>query len=301
MMNSLPQVRRTWIAAALSMSCCGLGQVYCGQLSRGLVMYGISLLFVPAVMLSMQGTSTLWLWMFLGSVVAVTVVYVGSIWDAQRLASRSTSQPSGLMKTRRSLVSWLMVLTSVPYTLCLGFSLRADVVEAFYLPSSSMEPTLMKGDRFLVDKTGVTTRVFEHGDLIVFRVPDNPQQRWVKRIVGLPGDTVEMRHGELLINGAALKREAITDVAQAEGQEQARPVYETNGERRYQVLIGQIDENADFPATTVPDDGFFVLGDHRGQSHDSRQFGLVSRANIVGVVKWIYSPAGSWERFGSVQ
>ncbi len=301
MINSLPQVRRTWIAAALSMSCCGLGQVYCGQVSRGLVMYGISLLFVPAVMLSMQGTSTLWLWMFLGSVIAVTVVYLGSIWDAQRLAARSTSQPSAVTKTRRSVVSWLMVLTSVPYTLCLGFSLRADVVEPFYIPSSSMEPTLMKGDRFLASKGDMATRVFEHGDLIVFRVPDNPQQRWVKRIVGLPGDTVEMRHGELLVNGTALKREAITDDAQPEEQEQAQPFYETNGERRYQVLIGQADENADFAVTTVPDDEFFVLGDHRGKSHDSRQFGLVTRANIVGVVKWIYSPAGSWERFGAVQ
>jgi signal peptidase I len=301
MLNSLPQVRKTWIAAALSMSCCGLGQVYCGHLSRGLVMYGISLLFVPAVMLSMQGISTLWLWMFLGSVTAVTVVYLGSIWDAQRLAARSTSPPSGVTKTRRSVVSWLMVLTSVPYTLCLGFSLRTDVVEAFYLPSSSMEPTLMKGDRFLVSKTDMAARVFEHGDLIVFHVPDNPQQRWVKRIAGLPGDTVEMRHGELLINGTALKREPVSDVDQAEGQEQARPYYETNGEKRYQVLIGQTDEIADFPAMTVPDDGFFVLGDHRGKSHDSRQFGLVTRANIVGVVKWIYGPAGSWERFGSVQ
>lgn len=301
MLNSLPQVRRTWIAAALSMSCCGLGQVYCGHLSRGLVMYGISLLFVPAVMLSMQGTSTLWLWMFLGSVIAVTVVYFGSIWDAHRLAVRSTSQPSGITKTRRSLVSWLMVFTSVPYTFGLCFSLRADVVEPFSIPSSSMEPTLMKGDRFLVTKRDMATRAFEHGDLIVFRVPDNPQQRWVKRIAGLPGDTVEMRHGELLINGTALKREAVTDANQTEGQEQARPFYETNGERRYQVLIGQSDENADFPTMTIPDDEFFVLGDYRGKSNDSRQFGLVSRANIVGVVQWIYSPAGSWERFGSVR
>lgn len=301
MSSSLLPIRKPWVAAALSTLCCGLGQVYCGRLSRGLAMYAVSMLFGPAVLLIMLGNSAFWLIVFLATVAAVTLVYVASIVDAQRLAVRMAGQPSEARRGHRPVLLWGMALTSIPCTLGFGFSLRSNVVEAFRIPTSSMEPTLMKGDRFLANKRNIDSREMERGDVVVFRMPTNPEQRWVKRIVGLPGDTVEMRSGEVFINGKALKRELVKSAAESATDQEPRAFYENNGERRYQVLIGGLDENADLPRQIVPDDSYFVLGDHRGLSHDSRKFGTISRREMVGVVTWLYSPAGSWERFGAVR
>jgi signal peptidase I len=194
-----------------------------------------------------------------------------------------------------------MVLTNIPCTFALGIWLRADVVAAYYLPSSSMEPTLRAGDRILVNKRNIQSRELQRGDLVVFRVPSNPNQCWIKRIVGLPGDTVEMRGGELLINGVRLARESADDDSGSDAEDTSRAYVEQNGGRRYRVLVGTSDENADFPLLVVPDDSYFMLGDHRGLSHDSRSFGPVSRRELVGLVTWLYAPAGSWERFGEVR
>jgi signal peptidase I len=300
MSSSLLQVRKPWVAAALSTLCCGLGQVYCGRLSRGLVMYAVSMLFGPAILLIMLGSSALWLIVFLATVVAATLVYVASIVDAPRIAARMAGQPSESRRGHRPVLLWGMALTSIPCTLGFGFSLRSNVVEAFYIPTSSMEPTLLKGDRFLANKRNIGSRSLERGDLVIFRAPTNPEQRWIKRIVGLPGDTVEMRRGELFINGQVLKREPVPGANESFSDPKPRAVYEHNGERRYQVLVGESDENADLPLQTVPDDSYFVLGDHRGLSLDSRKIGAVSRKEMVGVATWVYSPAGSWERFGAV-
>lgn len=301
MSSSLLPIRKPWVATALSMLCCGLGQVYCGQLSRGVVLYAAGLLFGPAILWIIQGSSAVWLVLFLATILASTLVYVASIVDAQRIATRMAAQPSEAPHRQRPVLLWGMALASIPCTLGFGFSLRADVVEAFYLPTSSMEPTLRKGDRILTNKWNIGSRELERGEVVVFRVPSNPEQRWIKRIVGLPGDTVELRRGELFINGVRLQRELVPGLEESSSGPQTRAYHERNGARRYQVLVGESDENDDLPPQTVPEGSYFVLGDHRGLSHHSRKFGVVSRQEMVGVVTWLYCPAGSWERFGAVE
>jgi signal peptidase I len=300
MLNSLPQVCKPWVAAALSTICCGLGQVYCGRMRRGLAMFALSLMFAPAVVLAMRGAAVPWLVLFLGSVPAVMVLYVWSIVDAHRIATQMAGQAGESRRGYRPVVLWLMAIASVPCTLGAVFALRANVVEAFYLPSSSMAPTLVQGDRFLSNKLDIGSRPLARGDVVIFRAPDKRDQRWIKRIVGLPGDTVELRQGALFINGSALERTPVDEQATA-AHEGASAFYEHNGERRYQVLIGDKDENADFDVQTVPAGEYFVLGDNRGRSHDSRKFGTVPRTDMVGVATWLYCPAESWDRFGEVR
>jgi signal peptidase I len=108
---------------------------------------------------------------------------------------------------------------------------------------------------------------------------------------------VALRGGEVILNGQPLKREVIGPAA-TEGKQLAD---EWNGGRRYQILIDPDDEHADMPEQRVPDGAYFVLGDNRGQSLDSRQFQAVSHGEIVGTVSYLYWPTGNWKRFGVVR
>jgi signal peptidase I len=297
MSGGLLHERKPWVAASLSMLCCGLGQLYCGRAGRGLVMYSLAMMFGPLVIATvLSGSSWPWLVVFLLSLAAVLVITLGSIIDAHRLAKRLAGQPYELRDYNQPAVYWLMALTTLPYALGLALFLRANVIEAFVIPSNSMAPTLVPGDRMLANKLGIGGRHLERGELIIFRYSANREQRYVKRIIGLPGDTVELRDGQVFLNGEPLKREDLGPSATG-GKQLA---CEWNGGRRYQILVGPDDENANFPVQVVPEGAYFVLGDHRGSSLDSRKFFAVSHGEIVGVATYLYWPQGRWNRFGAI-
>jgi signal peptidase I len=136
------------------------------------------------------------------------------------------------------------------------------VVQAFYIPSGSMEPTLMIDDRILVAKFVYRFESPHRGDVIVFRYPLNPQRDFVKRVIGLPGDHVQLRNGVVYVDGRALSEKGYT----------IKPDYGNYG------------------PVAVPAGDYFVLGDNRNNSEDSRFFGYVPRANIIGKAVFIYWP-----------
>ncbi len=136
------------------------------------------------------------------------------------------------------------------------------IVQAFYIPSGSMEPTLMVNDRILVAKFIYRFEPVRRGDVIVFRYPLNPQRDFVKRVVGLPGEMVALKEGVVYING-----EPVSEKGYA-----LKPDFGNYGQ------------------VTVPAHEYFVLGDNRNNSEDSRFFGYVPRANIVGRALFIYWP-----------
>ena len=137
-----------------------------------------------------------------------------------------------------------------------------------------MAPTLIPGDRILANKLGISTRTIHRGDVIVFRNPENRRQTFVKRIVGLPGDTVEVAERELLINGEVQHRL----------QKNATP-----------------NPPAKRSKQTVPAGSYYVMGDNRDLSKDSRNFGFLSHGEITGVVTYLFWPGKSWSRFGAVE
>ena len=293
--------RLPWLAVALTMCCPGLGQLYCGRAARGLVMFGSFALFGPLVVgLSLIATSTASLFLF----IACLLAFVGAaIWiavDAKRIATQLNGQDYTLQDYNHLAVYVMLSLTSVPYSIGLAFFLRANVMEAFVIPTRSMSPTLMPGDRILTNKLGISTRTFHRGDVIVFRNPENRRQNFIKRIVGLPGDSVEIKAGELLINGETLHQGSAADnIAQ-----ERRLVYRTGFDLLHQ---GPNSDNiaqskpSSLSAQTVPAGSYFVLGDNRSLSRDSRNFGFLSHGEITGVVTYLYWPANSWSRFGSVK
>lgn len=304
MTTAMSHVRKPSVAMWLSTFCCGLGQIYCGRVGRGLVMYCVSMMFWPLVAITIfSGSTTVVLVVLTVLMAAVIVFNIWSARDARATARSMAAIDFEPQEYNRPLVYGLMILTWFPYVIGLALFLRANVVEAFVLPTSSMAPTLVPGDRVLTNKLGIGTASFSHGDLVVFRNPQNRRQNFIKRIVGLPGDTVEIKVGQLLINSRPLEREPIpaADETSSMNVEGRQAVYEWSGERRYSILIDKAGDNADVPKQTVPAGSYFVLGDHRGLSLDSREFGAVSHGEIIGQVVFLYRPGDTWKRFGAIR
>lgn len=162
-----------------------------------------------------------------------------------------------------SLLSSLVeVVIIVGTAFILALLIQQFVVKPFYIPSESMENTLLKGNRVLVNRFVYRFSDPKPGDVVVFHPPSSPKEDYIKRVVAVAGDTVEVRDGRLYVNGVA----------------QNEP-----------YLKQQFIEGA-FPETKVPPGKFWAMGDNRNQSGDSRVFGAVEVDKILGKAFMIYWP-----------
>lgn len=164
----------------------------------------------------------------------------------------------GLKKIGRSVWEFLKTLI---IAFVLAQLIMVSVAQAFQVEQYSMEPTLLPRDRVLVDKFFYRLRKQHRGDVIVLRYPLNPQRNYIKRIVGLPGDTLEVKGGTLYANGRRVTEPYLNGTPQG-----------------------------DYGPFVVPDDSVFVMGDNRNNSEDSRAFGALKKEFIVGEALLIYWP-----------
>ena len=204
---------------------------------------------------------------------------------------------------------------AIVVAMLLAFAIRVFVVQAFKIPSGSMIPTLLIGDHILVSKLSygiqwpsncklqmaippvncyASKALIEfgkpqRGDIIVFRFPEDEEKDFIKRIVGTPGDTVQLLHKKVLVNGAPLDDKVFT--------QRIDPG----------IIDGTINPRDNFGPVTVPEDAYFVMGDNRDQSLDSRFWGFVREEKIRGKafrIYWSWSGQGKWtewvrwDRFG---
>ncbi|MDH3977443.1 MAG: signal peptidase I [Gammaproteobacteria bacterium] len=192
---------------------------------------------------------------------------------------------------------------------------RSFLFEPFRIPSSSMVPTLLVGDFIFVNKFTyglrlpvINTKFWEindpeRGDVIVFRLPADPSTNYIKRLVGLPGDTVMYRNRRLYINGDLVPSESAGRY-EGEGQPGAMLYNESLGDGEHEILLmsGQRSLEGTFQ---VPDGYYFMMGDNRDNSRDSRYrgVGIIPADNVVGKavriwMNWDFSRMPRWGRIG---
>jgi len=197
--------------------------------------------------------------------------------------------------------------------------IRSFLVEPFRIPSGSMMPTLLVGDFILVNKFTygirlpvLNTKVIElgqpeRGEIIVFRYPENPQIDYIKRVVGVPGDVVAYHNKVLYINGERIEQESLgTYVGYGSGSNMTGASWrrEMLPEAEHDILVVPDAPTQNF-RFRVPENEYFVMGDNRDNSRDSRFWGTVPDENLVGRAFFIWmnwdSAGGgvTWERIGS--
>ena len=210
------------------------------------------------------------------------------------------------------------------------FVLRSFLFEPFKIPSGSMIPTLWVGDLILVNKFhyGVRLPVLnikvidnnspQRGDVMVFRYPPKPSLDYIKRVVGVPGDEVAYLNKQITVNGKPVSQQALPDFFDADALRYSKQFEErtADGSRKYRILV-EADRPAFIPAAEqfkfkencryssegmvckVPPGHYFMLGDNRDNSLDSRFWGFVPEENIVGKAFFVWMNFGNLKRIGS--
>jgi signal peptidase I len=179
---------------------------------------------------------------------------------------------------------------SIVIAVILALFIRTFVVQAFKIPTGSMEENLLIGDHLLVNKfvfgpteTGAERTLLPIGtikrrDIIVFKYPEEPERDFIKRVIGLPGETVEVREKKVYINGTALDEPYVHFLAPPSAPSELHEVTSFDVRER-------------FGPVTVPADQYFMMGDNRDNSADSRYWGFLRRDYIKGralVIYWSY-------------
>ena len=239
----------------------------------------------------------------------VLTLFTGIVWLLDKLFfAKRRAANAGLLEAKEPLVidyskAFFPVLAVV---LCL----RSFVAEPFRIPSSSMMPTLLIGDFILVNKFAyglrlpisnekvIATGEPVRGDVVAFRPPQHPDQDWIKRVIGLPGDTIAYRDDTVYVNGTPLQyagRGRYEGKGQGMDATGARLMTEALPGRPHPVL-----ERDDRPffiqgegEWTVPPGKYFVMGDNRDNSEDSRFWGFLPEANLRGKAFLIWM---NWDR-----
>ena len=160
------------------------------------------------------------------------------------------TKPTGL----RNVAEWVLIAGGA---LLVAFVIKTFLLQAFYIPSLSMAPTLKVNDRVLVNKLSYDLHDVHRGDLVVFESPPNEGSQTkdlIKRVIGLPGETVESRDGQILINGQVLEEPYLGP----------------------DVTTGPLEK------VTVPPEHLWVMGDNRPNSRDSRFFGAIPESLVIG-------------------
>jgi len=277
-------------------------------------------LLIAGVALVFKGMASLPLLLLLAT--AIT----GAIWLWDKFV---LSKKRGKDEARTPGVEYSVSLFPV---ILLVFLLRSFLVEPFRIPSGSMMPTLLAGDFILVNKYtyGIRLPVIDRkiievnqpqrGEVMVFHFPEDPSVDYIKRIVGIPGDLVEYRDKRLSINGRPLSyRENGTFSFEAGGLNYVTGIVyrEKLGEREHATMtIPGIpgfasEQTKDFPlkenctynedafSCRVPAGHYFMMGDNRDGSNDSRYWGFVPEENIVGKAFFIWMNFSDWKRIGT--
>jgi len=259
--------------------------------------------------------------LFIALVVTGAIWLADKLWFARRRHERALQQAGGQAGSEHVRDPIIIEYAKAFFPVILiVFVLRSFVAEPFRIPSGSMLPTLNIGDFILVNKFSyglrlpvVNIKLVEvddpaRGDIMVFRFPHDPKMHFVKRVVGLPGDMVETRGGDVYINGKLMPQTA-------DGQYEFKNGFKRNVKLdklvedldgvEHNILLDRTRHSRDIKQV-VPEGQYFVMGDNRNYSNDSRYWGFVPDKNVVGRAfliwfAWDVANGGGihWSRIGT--
>jgi len=302
--------RRIWLAVLLSLIMPGLGQVYCGRLKRGLVLNFLNILPLPIIigLFSLSDSSSL-MQIAIALILAGGMIQLTAIIDSIFLAIRSAGYQ--LKDYNSPIVYALLVLIVTGGSIGSALYIRGQGLEAFRIPTASCYPTIVPNDRILANKNAYNRTDPQRGDLVVHICPFDRHWNYIKRVVAVAGDTVEVKNNQLYVNGQELSQRKLPEstldnirITIEEKPLKGEVFEETNGDVKYNIFLAESPHDktsGDFEKITVPEHHCFVLGDNRNLSRDSRDFGPIPLATIKGRADYIYWPAMNWAHFGKIK
>jgi len=187
-------------------------------------------------------------------------------------------------------------LEAIILAVVIALFIRTFVIQAYKIPSGSMKPTLQIGDHILVSKfnygiklpflrtTLIPVGAPQRGDIVVFIYPEDRSKDFIKRLIGVPGDTIEIRNKKIFLNGLPYNDK--------------HGVYVDN-----LVIPATVQPRDNFGPVTVPEGSLFVMGDNRDESYDSRFWGFVSKKDVLGkalIIYWSWIQEEHWVRWGRI-
>ncbi len=249
-------------------------------------------------------------------ILAILILVSGIIWaaDAWFFAPRRSGAENAAEEIKEpAIVEFSRFIFPV---VLIVFVLRGFIAEPFRIPSGSMLPTLEIGDFILVSKFSYGIRIPvinrkiidlgkpERGDVIVFRYPENPSIDYIKRVIGVPGDEIAYYNKILYINGKMAEQQPVGPYAGGFLQYQRLTETLPDPKLKHDILHASSQAAQDF-ILTVPENGYFVMGDNRDNSRDSRYWGFVPDENLLGRaffvwMSWEFGHWPKWRRIGTV-
>jgi signal peptidase I len=298
-MDNATAPRNPLFALLMSLALPGFGQLYNGEFNKAIWLFlGFAFFCVPGVALVALYLSNDWMMptLILSLVLTLGIWFYGMI-DAWRSARRKQDYALQAWQVGSVYLLVFILCNLVALPLLITY-VRDHQVASFRIPAASMEPSVLRGDVIFADMRyncpGCKHRV-QRGDIAIFTYPNDRTMNYIKRVVGLPGDRVQISGHEVVVNGRSLMAGETTT---------------PNG-----ILVTEAAEGRQWtvrwaaaPTTnldvTVPAGEVFVLGDNRSASQDSRRFGPVPLADVVGRARqvWFSSDAHGvrWARLGQV-
>ena len=274
--------RKPWLAALLTFFTIGIGHVYCGRALRGIILFLVGV-FIFGAFLSFS-----LLFPPVSPILGIVISLLFGIYcviDSYKIAKESNSQYTLKNYNRWYVYLLCWLIGSVVIGNLVQMSIKANVVEAFKIPSGAMLNTLQIGDHIICNKLVYKISETKRGDIVIFPFPQDPAVQYVKRVIGLPGELIEIKNKKIFINGNLLNEPYAINITST-------------------ILSAGESPRDNMGPIEIPDNQLFLMGDNRDNSYDSRFWGFVNKSEIKGKVIYVYWSWNSketsvrWSRIG---
>ena len=264
--------RKPWLAAILSILVTGLGHIYSGNSKKGVTLYFGQALVLISILTIIVLITNLYTYIF---ALTAGILYISfCAIDAYRTAKENNLSYNLKKYNRWYIYLIIYVLANFIIQPAVAHLIKENSVKAYKIPSGAMLPTILIGDHILVNRLLYKSSAPKRGDIIVFEFPKDPSVDYIKRLVAVGGDSLEIKDKKVIINGTEMNETFVKHISS-------------------KIMTSESSPRDNFGPVTVPDGSVFVMGDNRDNSYDSRFWGFVDVDKIRGKAISLY---WSWDK-----